>query len=66
MPTKTDVMTKQEKTYFWAIYDAITNEAYKQGDFICCGFKVDDEVHALVKATLDCEMHGSTLRREDA
>lgn len=59
-------MTEQEKDYYWAIYDAIMNEAIKQGEFICCGFNVNDEVEALVKATLDCEMHGSTLRREDA
>lgn len=61
---KKEIMTTQEKAYFWAIYDAIMNEANKQGDFICCGFKVDDEVHALVDAILDCEMHGSTLRRD--
>lgn len=57
-------MTAQEKAYFWAIYDAIMNEAHRQGDFICCGFKVDAEVHALVAAVLDCEMHGSTIRRD--
>ncbi len=57
-------MDDLEKRYYWVIMDAIMNQAIKDGAFVCCGFSVEAEAKALVSAALDCEMHGSSIRKQ--
>lgn len=53
-------MTDQESGLFWAIADAIQNEATKQKFFMCMGHSRnwEPDLHALVAKILDTKCHG--------